>query len=71
MNLYSDYVYYQGTNNPVAGVAVSVYLHNTLTPAILYTSAGVALPTNIVTTGQDGYFSFYINTGQYDQYLLG
>jgi hypothetical protein len=67
---YSDFVYYTGTDNPVVGVPVTVFLEGTTTPASIYTSGNVLI-TPPIFTNSDGYFEFYVDSGVYDIYVSG
>jgi len=69
---YSDFIYFDGTNDPVVNAAITVMIANTQTPATLFSDVGGTIPlTNPVTSDQTGFFSFYVTQGTYDLYLLG
>ena len=67
---YSDYLYYDGTNTPLANTNVSVYVTDTTTLATLFTSDDVPT-TNPVQTDLDGFFEFYALQGVYDIWVAG
>lgn len=70
MTFYTDFIYYSGTNTPVANQAVTIKDHGTDTNSTIYdgTGAVIANPTYTDTLGK---FEFYVADGAatYDIYV--
>lgn len=54
------------TGAVISGATVTVYLFNTLTLATLSVGVDGGSRANPMTTGDDGFFEFYADPGQYD-----
>jgi hypothetical protein len=67
---YGDYVYYEGTNNPVVGIYITIYDGGTTNLASLVDINDLPA-ANPTLTDQLGHFSFYAAAGDYDVWMNG
>lgn len=74
MKYYQDVIMQRYTGLPVVGALVAVTRAGTDVPATLFAvdnPASASLPSNAVTTGNDGRFGFYVANGSYDLTITG
>lgn len=72
MIYFKDFIYYEGTNDPVVNAEITVYDANTTNLSTLYAdAAGTVSLSNPIQSDVDGGFLFYAAAGEYDIYYLG